>query len=233
MISSDLHNAISLQGLVDGVSLLPLPDGLRTSLYGPVPAPASLSVWPVKALEPTIIATSGLSSAASSRTVNLQQSLESRLRQQMDVNGSPEYALTWKRWDMESGPPICALRASQRRISDKDYTGWPTPKATDSTGAGTQGREGGTNLQTAASVAGWATPNAEDCKAGQSLSPNRTQRSLPVDARRAAIAGQITSGYPAPTEKRGVLNPELPRWLLGYPEGWGSYADTATRFVRK
>src|SRR5271157_3853765 len=59
----------------------------------------------------------------SSPSAALQRSLESRLRARMDVNGSPEYALTWKCWDMPSGPPIYALRARARLISDNGYSG--------------------------------------------------------------------------------------------------------------
>ena len=73
----------------------------------------------------------GRSSGDSSPNVSLQQSLESRLRQRMDVNGSPEYDLTWKHWDMKQGEPICALRASGRRTSDSDSGGWATPTGRD------------------------------------------------------------------------------------------------------
>lgn len=45
----------------------------------------------------------------------------------MGVYGLPEYALIWKHWPMESGPQICALRASGRRTSGSESTGWPTP----------------------------------------------------------------------------------------------------------
>jgi hypothetical protein len=45
----------------------------------------------------------------------------------MGVNGSPEYALIWKHWDMPAGVPICALRASARPTSDSAFIGWPTP----------------------------------------------------------------------------------------------------------
>jgi len=46
----------------------------------------------------------------------------------MDVNGSLQFALTWKVWDMPAGPPICALRASGRRMFGLGFTGWPTPE---------------------------------------------------------------------------------------------------------
>jgi len=107
--------------------------------------------------------TSGPLFSASSPSASLQRSLENRLRARMGVNGSQEYALIWKHWDMPAGLPICALRASARRTSGKDFIGWPTPNATDSTGPGTQGRQGGMNLQTAV---GWRTPTSWDGERG-------------------------------------------------------------------
>ena len=77
----------------------------------------------------TTSATSGPLFAASSPSANLQRALESRLRQRLDGRGSPLYALTWKHWDMLSGPRICALRASVRRTSGSDCGGWATPRA--------------------------------------------------------------------------------------------------------
>ena len=71
----------------------------------------------------------GPSGSGSSPSASLQSSLESKLRAGLDGSGSPLFVLTWKRWDMLSGPPICALRASAHRISDKDSGGWPTPTA--------------------------------------------------------------------------------------------------------
>ena len=53
------------------------------------------------------------------------------MRANLDGNGSQEYALTWKQWDMESGPQICALRASPaRRTSGSGCGGWGTPDTT-------------------------------------------------------------------------------------------------------
>jgi len=59
--------------------------------------------------------TSGPNSTVSSASAALSASLENRLRANLDVNGSMEYRLTWKHWDMQSGRRICALRASARR----------------------------------------------------------------------------------------------------------------------
>lgn len=74
---------------------------------------------------------SGRHGSSLSRSARLQSSLESRLRARLDVNGSLEYVLTWKHWNMPSQPPICALRASVRRMQGSGFIGWPTPSARD------------------------------------------------------------------------------------------------------
>ena len=136
------------------------PVGIQLDLFGPAVSHASRSATPEAAGENPTSGTSGLSSSVSSRSANLQLSLENRLRQDLAVNGSPEYELTWKQWGMESGLPICALRASGHRISDSDSTGWHTPGATDWKGpAQNPDSQAGHNLS--AQVTGWPTPNAE------------------------------------------------------------------------
>ena len=153
------------------------------------------SAWPVNRKVKKMNDICGLNSGASLRTVTLQSCLASRLRANLGVNGSPEYSLTWKRWDMPQREPICALRASGRRTSDKDCGGWPTPTTNNGTGAGTQGRKGGPNLQT---LAGWVTPSTRDWKDTPGMSqtgtnPDGTTRTwtdqLP---RQVAIAGWNT-----------------------------------------
>lgn len=126
--------------------------------------------------------TYGRSSGDSSPTASLQSSMASRLQAKTDVHGSPEYALRWKSWDMLLGPPIIALRASERRISDKGFGGaprwWPTPVANDELGSthcygprklGETERTRFLKLPGAALTAGWPTPKAKD---GQEWSPN-------------------------------------------------------------
>jgi len=128
---------------------------------------ANRSRVPEKEKEKKTSDTSGQSSSASSRSVGLQKLLGSKLRRRLDVYGSPEYVLTWKKWDMQSGPQICALRASARRILDRgssgsqETTGWPTPNAM---GGGQTSRGGDRKdellMGGLVKPCGWPTPNA-------------------------------------------------------------------------
>jgi hypothetical protein len=105
----------------------------------------------------------GRSSDASLRSQNLQNCLASRLVQRLDGVGSLEYELTWKHWDMESGPRILARRASGRHISGNGCGGWPTTSARDwKNGKASQATldRNARPLSEVAMLAGWATPSA-------------------------------------------------------------------------
>src|SRR6185437_4918779 len=136
LISEASRPAISSRGSGGGRWRSGSRDGRMTSKSGLAPAPASLSPVQASGAAQATNGTCGRSSIGSSASALLQSCLESRLRQRMDVNGSLEYELTWKRWDMESGPPICALRARARRTSGRGYGGWPSPNLYDAAGGG-------------------------------------------------------------------------------------------------
>lgn len=172
----DLLDATSLAELEAGSSLSTSPAGQPAAKSGPGRVRASRSRSRAKAKAKLMNATFGLSFDDSSPSADLQRSLASRLLQTMDVNGSPEYELTWKAWDMSSGPPICALRARQRLISDSDSSGtpsgYPTPDAVRRGGVhkpdaalkrmGRKGKEKHqANLQDVATLVGWHTPDTK------------------------------------------------------------------------
>lgn len=153
----------SSPGSEAGPSPLTSPDGPGSAPSGPAPAPASHFHRPANAEGLRTTGTSGLFGESLSASDDLQSSLENRLLQRMAGHGSIEYALTWKRWAMPSGPPICALRSSHPRTRDKGSTGWPTTGAADGTkrpkyhGRG----EGNPSLGTAAKMAGWSSPKVK------------------------------------------------------------------------
>ena len=102
MISEDTDNATSLQELEDGRLRSNGQDGaIDQPGREVVPVSRFRAQESEKAL-PTN-ATSGPLFNLSSPSATLQWSLESRLRQRMEGNGSPLYALTWSNWDMPAG----------------------------------------------------------------------------------------------------------------------------------
>lgn len=211
-----------------------LPDGV-IGQSGPALVPASRFPQPESSVAPQTSAISGPSSSASSRSAALQLSLENRLRAALDVNGSLEYALTWKHWDMVSGAPILALRASGRRTSDNGFTGWlngwTTPQAHDVTprskgqNAKHGTKHGCADLNADAhQIAGWATTTTRDWKDGDCSKAN-----VPINS----LLGRQVHLSHAQTEKRGALNPAFSLWLMGFPTAWASCGARVTRSSRK
>lgn len=103
-----------------------------------------------------------------------------------------------------------------------------------STGKKRNGRKGQVDLNFTAAMAGWPMPQARDSKGGYKggrvRKGNLSTDTLDVAAQ---VSGPTTPSSPAPTGKRGALNPALPRWLMGFPAEWLSCVDWATLSARK
>ncbi len=218
--SPPIPNATSLLASGAGPSHSDSQGGLQLSLFGQDLAHASPSATLEGRLEPMTPDTSGLSSNASLRSADLQLSLENRLRQRLEGRGSREYELTWKHWPMESGHPICALRASGRRISGNDSTGWPTPSANQfeqnpevwearrqrNLAKGYNGNGQGATLDIAAHRAGWPTPNAADSWTPPHATENTMRRGDPNGTLRStsgSLAKDVVMkvGWPTPSAR--------------------------------
>lgn len=221
--SHNIHNAISSQELVAGPSLCNSLGGLQMFQSGQDHVHASHSAPPEKDSAKKTSDTSGPSFDASSSSAVLQRSLENKLRANLDVSGSPEYVLTWKHWDMELGPPICALRAAARRTSGKDYSGWPTPTVRDA--GGQSGKESAKKqaelghprsiLAETVMLTGWATP--QHCDGRGATGPASKNRELGRDV--------LSSTSEAARPAAAAINPAMSRWLMGYhqepqTQGW-------------
>lgn len=206
------------------------PECPATPPSGPAAAPASPSRAPGSGGALTTSATSGRSSSASLRSASLQSSLASRLRARLDVNGSLEYALTWKEWATALGPPICALRARGRRTYDRGSTGapapvaaaepatlgWPTPQVYDAENAhaprlkpdresrdpNAPGSYRADLKDVAAQLAGWPTTAARDWRDGRSNQHDKNARPL-NEVADLAVAVPATTGWPSPRLPNG------------------------------
>ena len=204
--------------------------GIQLEMFGQDPAPASHSRSPQQGMpkDSQMIDISGLSGYGSSPSTALQLSLESRLRANLDVNGSLECVLTWKHWDMQSGPQICALRASTRRIEDNDFIGWPTPDTVaiwDGMDFETQrqallARRERTRI---AVKEGRSTPGS-----GRSMTLQMAAKSV---IQLSGTSSTSPSAEPSTAQSStGALNPDFCRWLMGYPADYaqGLSKDTET-----
>ena len=121
--------ATSSQASEDGPTPSNSQAGIQLEMFGRDQHPVNHFQTPEKAKGSQIVKgdTSGPYGENLSPSAVLQLSLENRLRATLAVTGSLESELTWKHWDMQSGPQICALRVSTHRTAAKDFTGWPTP----------------------------------------------------------------------------------------------------------
>jgi hypothetical protein len=148
--------------------------------------PTSPPLWPSADPEPCSVS----KSPARRSSERLQAALEKRLLATLPLNGlgSMIYSSVWKPHITPAGRQIFRLRASARRISDSEpsseRSGWPTPHTNSTTGPGSEGRDGGLNIQSAAQMAGWPTPNAADNR-------DRGNYDSPSIQRRVKIGKQV------------------------------------------
>ena len=123
-----------------------------------------------------------------------------------------------------------------------NLTSWATPKATDGSkgGPNQRGSKGDFYLPAQAAMASWATPASRDAKGANSElhvtetgSGRKHMDQLANQAVHLTASGRPPTGSPASTEKRGQLNPALPRWLMGLPPEWDACAPTVTLSSRR
>ncbi len=182
------------------------------------------------------------------------------LQRNLNGHGSPLYKLTWKTSVTSSGQVICRLRASGHRIfvnvctgvlTDREgfpaavlAAGWATPdtnnhrdgtkRRTPAPGRSEGTAHGASLHHMAVMAAGWLTPMTRGGK-GPPAQPrlDRKEGLGGLDEQAATTLGPTSSGSTAPTAKRGLLNQELSRWLMGYPAEWGCCGATAMQSFRK
>ncbi len=182
------------------------PGGRTTGRSGPGHVPANLSARQAADLGLLTSGTCGLPGTGSSGSVALQRFLASRLAGLAGPGGSILYAAIWKPWITPAGRRCCQLVASGHRTSGNAFSGWPTPTARD-------------------------YRSDRSRKSASELYGTKGQPLARVVL--YAIPGWDATGSASPMAACGLLNPEHTRWLMGFPPGWSSCADTGTLLCRK
>ena len=158
---------------------------------------------------------------------------------------------TPQRHDAQGGKTpeqVAAMRTKGHGVSNlNEYAhlaGWPTPMTKDKHESARRSiallswHEAPT--EKGKYLAGWRTPDAVSGHT-RGLPASNLEKRL-AKGHQLALADQAsmtgTRGVPpstptATTGERGALAPEFSRWLMGYPEGWESFADSATPSSRK
>lgn len=208
-----------------------------TDPCGPAPAPASLSARQVAERDLLTSGTFGRSGTTSSKSVALQSSLVSRLKQRFDSAGSTLFKLTWKDSATPSGRSVCLLRASAHRTSGSDCGSWPTPAKDEAGGTPEQflarkraavargvqmGSTAVTHLSLQAQLSSWPTAAARDWKDGH-------EQNVPTNALLGRVAWLAHWPTPRAEERQQTNSYEaLSKQALGATSN-GSPAETASR----
>lgn len=216
------RSATSSQALASGPMPSGLPDGVTTDLFGLVPVRANLSARQAKELGLMTSGTYGPTSITSSKSADLQSSLENKLQARTQTLGSTLYALTWKPWVTPSGRSRSRLRASVRRTSETGFTGWPTPSSTivdHKPRPPIIGNRKPTDPQigladVAVYLAGWGTPTAsEPGGTGEQYlarSQEKTGNTFP-----SMLTHQVQlAGWPSPTKSNEDGGQRMPKGSL-------------------
>ena len=204
--SKDLPSVISSQVSEDGAEHLSLQDGNQAELFGQGAPRASLSQQQGTTLAKTMTDISGLSSSISSASAALQQSLESRLQAQLDLDGLTIYKGIWKQRTTPQRRLYYQVGLSTPHTKENGCSSWPTPSVRDYKDTGNLDKSrfrksGKERHDTVPRVAfGTAPP----------LSTAETANTVPSQ-----------------------LNPRFSLWLMGYPIEWAYCAERVTPLSRK
>ena len=249
--SENLHSATSSVASADGQEPCRLQDGVQTDPFGQeVPLVSLFQAQEIKKAK-TTSGISGLSSSISSESAALQRSLESRLRQQLDLGGSMIYKLTWKQKVTPQQRSYYHLGASAHSTketgSSSPPSSRPTPSVRDYKDTGNldksrfrkSGKERNDTVpRVAYGIAPWATPNTMDHmkqRSDEALARAKQKAGCSNLKDQIPYSGEVQKSSTAETENTvpSQLNPRFSLWLMGYPIEWAYCAERVTQSSRK
>ena len=240
----DTTGRISSQESQSGTTPLIRPDG-GTGPCGQEVAPANLSARRAKEAGLLTSGTYGLPSSISSASAALSMSLANKLRVKTDLLGSTLFNLTLKERVTPAGRSIPALRASARRISDKDCTGWPTPQCSDVNKSRTSDpqsysercwnrKKEGSNLAISAQyLTSWPTPKSTDGPKGNRSAEGAWREFQRGGQTDVPLVAQLAS-WPTPTTrdyKDGASDGTAPENALLGRAAWNCKTDQPARLT--
>lgn len=191
-----IHNVTSSPGSADGRLPSDTPDGRKIAPFGPDQPLANLSARQARERGLMTSGTYGQRSFGSSGSVNLQQSLVSKLAENSALSGGTLWRMTWNHKATPQQRLIYRLRPLELRINDNDCIGWPTPSKANSDRGKYQDMEKlktrmetrQNNLQEVVSLATtWGTPRLTDYK-GSGPKGSKSQNHL---ADRGCLMGHV------------------------------------------
>lgn len=115
-----------------------------------------------------------------------------------------------------------------------ELAGWASPTAQDGSRGGLPPRphDTGVPLSQQAVLAGWSTPDSKPDRPNSGSNAVNLIQGLGNQAK-SAITGTDPCSSPVETARRGVLNPALSAWLMGYPSAWLMAAPVKERAGRR
>src|SRR6185437_5664647 len=230
----------SLPASVDSASRCASPDGPMTGPSQQGHAPARASQRPAAVQASMIRDTFGRRGFGSSASASFQQSLASKLKRRLASGGSILFSETWKPRVTPAGRRYLGLAVSGRPTSGSGFIGWPTTQSRDGHGGGQAQRYGErSNLDDAAQLASWPTPNTPN--GGRSQPAETTATGRKPDGSKAQVCLEnvaMLAGWPTPMAQTPAQNgnnaagsSDSSRKTVALLAGWGTPTVSDSRGV--